>query len=96
MHPCFSDASDFRPMGKAEHARAMGMEVAVGYIVPRPFGPGTDRMLMFLVRDGVASIIECEIPTILHRPPEEPPMNMTLLQSNPRRYDMEDDEAHGV
>jgi hypothetical protein len=86
MHPCFTDASDFRPMGQAEHARSMGMDVAVGYIIPRPFGPGTDRMLMFLVRDGVASIIECDIPEILHREEQQPAMNMALL-GGPARND---------
>ena len=98
MHPCFSDPSDFRPMGKAEHARALGLDVAVGYVVPRPFGPGTDTMLLFTVKLGVVYVTECAIPDILHRPDDPPAMDMSKLsvQSNPRRYDTEDDEAHGV
>jgi hypothetical protein len=73
-------------MGPADHVVDLGDDAAVGFIIPRPFGPGTDLMLVFHVRHGEAFVIVSDIPEILHKGQEPDAMNMTLL-SGPARYD---------
>jgi hypothetical protein len=104
MHPAFSDPSDWIPMGAPVSSVEIdgGADVTVCFVVPRPFGPGTDVQLVIHATRGdgndggeiTLSIDESLEPRRYHHPPK-PVMNMHLL-SAPPPFDTDDDEAHGV
>lgn len=95
MHPCWSDASDFTPMGEAEASVEVdsGADVSLVFLVPRPFGPGTDVLLtLHAIRgngnDGgrITLAVSDEMPRTVIVHPAKPRMDLTLL-SGPQRYD---------
>jgi hypothetical protein len=87
MHPCFSDASDFRPVGAAETSVEHGPDVTLGFVVRCPFGPGTDAILLLHGnrKTGTHGVAIGTVVGFHIEPPPKPPMNMNLL-SNPRRW----------
>jgi hypothetical protein len=100
MHPCYSDPSDFRPMGHPETIVELdgGIEVAVGLLVPRPFGPGTDAILTVHAtrgtgNDGGTILLAITNAMELDVHPPSPAMDMRLLNSNPRRVPDEGEDA---
>lgn len=86
MHPCFTDASDFRAFGPPETTVELPGDLALGLVIPRPFGNGTDAILTIHAKTGngndggeitlaITNSVE-----VVHRPLDVP------QQSNPRRY----------
>lgn len=92
------EEADFWPMGHPETRVEVGVaDLTLGMRIPRPFGPDSDAMLAVHATEDPETPggrITLAITTVIARD-VKPPMDMSLLHSNPRRHDDVDAEPEG-